>query len=201
LNPDEQGMKSEDSVLPHFECTKCGACCRDENLLVTVTGSDIIKIGAVLGLGPNEMLKALDFYTLSDGVTTPIGLERIPSIATERGLAYIALKKMADGDCIFLKENLCMIHPVRPLVCRSFPFTFDETDNQRTWGLSAKKEICPGLEIGPQVSISDIDEIAESILPDIQNYREFAEDWNVNQESPTVLDLLNAIFANPRFYR
>lgn len=200
MNPNEQGENSEDSILPHFECTKCGACCRDEYLLVTVTGSDIVKIGAVLGLGPNEILKALDFYIVSDGMTTPVGLERISSVATERGLAFMALKKMDNGDCIFLKEDLCMIHPVRPLVCRSFPFTFDESNGQRTWGLSAKKEICPGLGTGPQISETEIDEIAETILPDMQKYREFTEDWNANQDSPTVLDILKAIFADPQFY-
>ncbi|MHA1289761.1 MAG: YkgJ family cysteine cluster protein, partial [Candidatus Thorarchaeota archaeon] len=130
MNPNERGENSEDSVLPHFECTKCGACCRDEYLLVTVTGSDIVKIGAVLGLGPNEILKALDFHIVSDGMTTPVGLERMSSVATERGLAFMALKKMDNDDCIFLKEDLCMIHPVRPLVCKSFPFTFDESNGQ-----------------------------------------------------------------------
>ena len=200
MNPNERGENSEDSVLPHFECTKCGACCRDEYLLVTVTGSDIVKIGAVLGLGPNEILKALDFHIVSDGMTTPVGLERMSSVATERGLAFMALKKMDNDDCIFLKEDLCMIHPVRPLVCKSFPFSFDESNGQRTWGLSAKKEICPGLGIGPQISETEIDEIAETILPDMQKYREFTEDWNANQDSPTVLDLLKAIFADPQFY-
>ncbi|MGY5858218.1 MAG: YkgJ family cysteine cluster protein [Candidatus Thorarchaeota archaeon] len=200
MNSENKGTTLEHGVLPQFECTKCGACCRDENLLVTVTGSDIVKIGAVLGLGPNEILKALDFYIVSDGEITPVGLERVSSVATERGLAFMALKKMDNGDCIFLKEDLCMIHQVRPLVCRSFPFTFDESNDQRTWSLSAKKEICPGLGTGPQISETDIDEIAGTILPDIQIYKEFTEDWNTNQNSPTVLDLLNAIFSNPRFY-
>ena len=200
MNPKNKQTSLEDGVLPRFECTKCGACCRDEYLLVTVTGSDIAKIAAVLGFGPDEMLKALDFYIVSDGMTTPVGLERISSVATERGLAFMALKKMENGDCIFLKDDLCMIHPVRPLVCKSFPFTFDESKGQRNWGLSAKKEICPGLGTGSQVSETDINEIAETILPDIQIYKEFTEDWNANQDSPTVLDLMNAIFANPKFY-
>ena len=200
MNPTNKGATLEDGALPQFECTKCGACCRDEYLLVTVTGSDLVKISAILGLGPDEILKALDFYIVSDGMTTPIGLERISSVATEQGLAFMALKKMENGDCIFLKEDLCMIHPVRPLVCKSFPFTFDESESERTWGLSAKKEICPGLGTGPQITETDIDEIASTILPDIQIYREFTEEWNANQDSPTVRDLMIAIFDNPKFY-
>lgn len=200
MNPENNGATLEDGILPRFECTKCGACCRDEYLLVTVTGSDIVKISAVLGLGPDEILKALDFYIVSDGQTTPVGLERISSVATERGLAFMALKKMENGDCIFLKEDLCMIHPVRPLVCRSFPFVFTESEGQRNWGLSAKKEICPGLGTGPLISEDDIKELAESILPDMRIYKEFTEEWNENQTSPTVLELLKALLDDPRFY-
>jgi Fe-S-cluster containining protein len=200
LSPDTEVKESEDGNLPRFECTKCGACCRNEYLLVTVTGSDIVNIAAVLGLGPDELLKALDFYIVSDSVSTPVGLERIPSVATEQGLAFIALKKMENGDCIFLKEDLCMIHPVRPLVCRAFPFVFTESKGQRNWGLSAKKEICPGLGIGPRMSKATMDGIAETILPRIREYKEFTKEWNASQDSPKALNLLNTILSHPGFY-
>ncbi len=200
LNLTGHDKNKDETKLLRFECTKCGACCRDENLLVTVTGGDIVRIAAVLGLSPNEMLKSLDFYVVSNDESIPVGLERFPSVATESGLSYIALKKMENGECVFLKEHLCMIHPVRPVVCRSFPFVFDDSDGQRAWGLSAKKEICPGLGTGPQVSEIEIAELADSILPDIQIYREFAKEWNDNQISPTALDLLKTIISDTRFY-
>jgi len=201
LNPNEQEKNSEAGMLPHFECTKCGACCRDEHLLVTMTGNDIVKIAAVLGLGPDDMLKTLDFYIVTNGVSIPVGLERISSVATERGFAFMALKKMENGDCVFLKDNLCMIHPVRPLVCRSFPFVFNDSKGQRNWGLSAKKEICPGLGIGPQITEPEIEDLAETILPSIRFYKEFTEEWNEEQTSPTVLELITKILSDPRFYR
>jgi len=165
-----------------------------------VIGSDIAKIAAVLGLGPEDMTKALDFYIIADGESIPIGLEKIPAVATEQGLAFMAIKKMENGDCIFLKEDMCMIHPVRPLVCQSFPFVLNEVEGQRTWGLSAKKEICPGLGTGLQVSENEIDELASTILPQIQMYREFTEEWNATQINPTVLELLKAILSDKRFY-
>jgi Fe-S-cluster containining protein len=165
-----------------------------------VTGSDIIKIAAVLGLGPEDMLKALDFYIVNDGGTVPVGLERISSVATERGLAYMALKKMENGDCVFLKDDLCMIHPVRPLVCKSFPFVFTESKGQIAWGLTAKKEICPGLGIGPQISESEIEELAETVLPGMRVYRDFVEEWNKNQTSPSVFNLIKTILSEPKFY-
>ena len=200
LNLTGHKKKTEEEKLPRFECTKCGACCRDEFLIVTVTGSDIVRIAAVLGLSPNEMLKALDFYVVSDGESIPVGLERFPSVATEGGLSFISLKTMENSECVFLKDHLCMIHPVRPVVCRSFPFVFDESDGQRTWGLSAKKEICPGLGTGPEVSEIELEELADTILPDIQIYREFAKEWNDNQISPTALNLLKTIISDTRFY-
>jgi len=200
LNPTDHKKNTEEKELLRFECTKCGACCRDEFLLVTVTGSDIVKIAAVLGLGPDEMLKALDFYVMSNDQSTPVGLEKFPSVSTEGGLTFVALKKMENGECVFLKEDLCMIHPVRPVVCRSFPFVFDEADGHRTWGLSAKKEICPGLGTGPQVSEDEIDTLADTILPAIQTYKEFVKEWNENQISPSALEFLKAILSDTRFY-
>lgn len=200
LNITGNKKNTEEEKLPRFECTKCGACCRDENLIVTVTGSDIVRIAAVLELGPNEMLKALDFYVVSDNESIPVGLEKFPSVVTEGGLSFMALKKMENDECVFLKDQLCMIHPVRPVVCRSFPFVFDDSDGQRTWGLSAKKKICPGLRTGPQVSEIEIAELADSILPDIQTYREFTKEWNDNQISPTALNLLKTIISDTRFY-
>lgn len=200
MNPKDQGQSTEEESFPQFECTKCGACCRDEFLLVTVTGSDIVRIAAVLGLGAEEILNALDFYIVADSIDTPVGLEKTPSVSTEKGRAFMALKKMENGDCIFLKEDLCMIHPVRPVVCRSFPFVLDEKEGQRTWGLSAMKEICPGLGQGPLISEEAIDELANTILPDIQKYKEFTTKWNEGQSSPTVIELLKAILSDPKFY-
>jgi Fe-S-cluster containining protein len=145
-------------------------------------------------------MRALDFYILSDGVPTPVGLARIPSVRTEKGPAFIALKKMKNGDCIFLKDDLCMIHAMRPGVCRSFPFTFADSEDVRRWGLSAKKEICPGLGIGPQITEDEIDHLADSILPELKIFENFADDWNESQASPTALSLLDAILSDQRFY-
>jgi Fe-S-cluster containining protein len=146
-----------------FECTKCGACCREDSLLVTVTGRDI------------------------------------PPINTEQGLAYIALKKLENGDCVFLKDNLCMIHSIRPAVCMSFPFVFWGNDDEKTWGLSAMKEICPGLGCGPVVEILDLKELAVAVLEDLTLYKEFAEEWNRDEETPTAKRVIETILSDNRF--
>ena len=181
-----------------FECTKCGACCRESTLLVTVTGHDLARLSNGLGFGSREVIKALDFY-LTSGKKPPAGLRDIPSIRTEHGFAYIALKKMENGDCVFLKDNLCMIHPIRPGVCMSFPFVFKGDKAGTTWGLSAKKEICPGLGVGSEVKGEDLSELAASVLDDLSQFRSFAQEWNRDEQNPTASRLIDTILSDPRF--
>ncbi|TFG30800.1 YkgJ family cysteine cluster protein [Candidatus Thorarchaeota archaeon] len=195
LTPSTACSRSDESCLPRFECTRCGSCCRDRQILVTVTSNDIIRISKALELIPSEILRALDFYIVEPGTSPPVGLEKIPYITTERGQAYVALKKLENGDCIFLKDNECMIHPVRPRVCKSFPFVFNETDGKRSWGLSAKKEICPGLGKGVRISANELGSLAIEILQDFENYRKFADWWNSSSTSFTALAFIDEVFS------
>ena len=180
-----------------FECIKCGACCREETLLVTVTGRDLARISSILGLDSKELIRAVDFY-LESGITSREGLRDFPSLNTEKGPAYVVLKKLEDGDCVFLKDNLCMIHTIRPVVCKSFPFVFQDAGNHRKWGFSAMKNICPGLGSGPEVIGSELIELADTVLEDLILFIEFAEDWNTNSEL-TAQKLIEAILKDPRF--
>lgn len=181
-----------------FECTRCGACCREESLLVTVTGRDIYRISMGLDLSPNEVIRALDFY-LIEGDESPEGLRDIPAINTEKGPSYIALKKLENGDCLFLKDNLCMIHVIRPMVCMSFPFTFLEDGRNKTWGLSAKKSICPGLGSGPPVENTELRDMADAVLEDLAIYREFVAEWNKHEKKPTAKTIVKRILSDSRF--
>jgi Fe-S-cluster containining protein len=96
-------MNPKDNRI-QFECTKCGACCREDSLLVTVTGRDIAQMSMGLDLGSSELIRAFDFYLVSD-FESPVGLRDFPTINTEQGPAYVALRKMENGDCLFLKEK------------------------------------------------------------------------------------------------
>jgi len=180
-----------------FECTKCGACCRENSLLVTVTGRDIVRISMGLNLASSEIIRALDFY-LSAGNQSSQGLRDFPVVNTEKGLAYVALKKLENGDCVFLKDNLCMIHLIRPAVCMSFPFVFSKDEAGMSWGLSAMKHICPGLDSGPKVRDSDLRELAISVLEDLDIYNDFVNEWN-QEENPTAARLVETILDDPRF--
>ena len=120
------------------------------------------------------------------------------SLITEKGFAFVALNKLENGDCVFLKDDLCMIHTFRPIVCRSFPFVFQDAGDHRKWGLSAMKEICPGLGTGPKVVGSDLIDLADTVLEDLILFREFAEAWNDTQD-PSVQKLIESILSDTRF--
>ncbi len=182
-----------------FECQKCGACCRRQQLLITLNGRDIVRIARALGLESDNMLKIVDFMILPQGATRPEGLLGTPSAETERGPAVLALKKMRGGDCAFLENSLCLIHAARPSVCRSFPFVFRRDSEGTYWGLSAQKEICPGLDHGPEVEERQLSSLAAAVLDDMDAYAEFVNEWNEGEPSPTAQKLIAAILMDSRF--
>ena len=168
-------------------------------MLITLTGRDVARISHALELDSKAILKALDFYVVFDKQSIPFGLEQFPYVATENGSAYMALKKMEDGSCVFLKDDQCMIHTFRPGVCRAFPFTFSHSREGLMVGLSAKKQICPGLGKGEIVSESELEDTGLSILEDIQIFKEFTEDWNFHTSNPIVSALVEKIINDIRF--
>jgi len=167
---------------------------------VTVTGHDIVRLSFFLGISSSETLRALDFYVLPEGGSDPpVGMRDIPAVNTENGPAYIALRRMENNECIFLSDDLCMIHQFRPGVCRSFPFVFQEKGGETTWGLSAVKEICPGLGTGSEIGIDELEDISVPVLRELSLYREFVSEWNENQDNPSASLLIETILSDSRF--
>jgi Fe-S-cluster containining protein len=166
---------------------------------VTVTANDINRLSLSLGLSASEMLRALDFHVLPENDNAPLGMRGIPTVITEHGTAYIALRKIENGDCIFLSDDLCMIHQFRPGVCRSFPFVFHEKDGTTKWGLSAMREICPGLGTGPEITTGELEEVSSQIIRELSLYSDFATEWNENEVDPKASELIETILSDPRF--
>jgi len=168
-------------------------------LLVTVTGSDISRIASSLDLSAKEIVKALDFYIIASDEEIPEGLRNIPQVKTERGPAFVAIKKSENGDCVFLNEDLCMIHPIRPAACVSFPFFFNKGTDGMSWGLSALKEICPGIGVGSFVTESYLRETGLLVLENLEIYRQFAQEWNDEIETPTAIEFLRRVLSERKF--
>jgi Fe-S-cluster containining protein len=111
------------NLCPSFVCLKCGECCLGRG------GVYLDRLGVAdaarhLGLGFKE--------------TELTFLERDSS-----GLYRVGAYPGPAGSCLFLKDGLCLIHPVKPPVCRAWPwFRALVTDS---WAFREAQEACPGL--------------------------------------------------------
>jgi len=106
-----------------FACTRCGACCTGEPGIVYVSREESLEISSFLGL---------DF-----GVVTGRMLDPFRDGFTVR--------EAEDGRCIFY-ENGCVVYPVRPLQCSTFPFWFQNVRSQKAW--EQVRARCPGIGSG-----------------------------------------------------
>ncbi len=110
-----------------FQCINCGNCCTDKNTIVNVTYKDILSIKNGLKLDIDETLKILGFYVFENPPTDEeLKKMVVPPIKTENGLAFVGLLKNSIGSCIFRdnEKNRCKIYTLRPMFCRTFPFSF-----------------------------------------------------------------------------
>ncbi len=194
------GHPAAQSTDVKFECVYCGRCCSRADLLVTVTGSDIVTLAIGLGMSARDLFGILDFYVLDPDEPPPVGLRKTSAVMTEAGMSYIALKKTADGKCIFLENNLCSIYSLRPVSCRSFPLFFSVNSGDILWGLSSMSQICPGLGRGRPIEIQTITDLARHAVESHALYAEFAYEWNRSEHNPTAERLLSAILSDFRFH-
>lgn len=111
-----------------FECRMCGECCTGYGGTY-VTEKDINAIAEYKNIDIEQFKKK--YCSLSGGK---------PLLATG-----------SDGKCIFF-DKLCTIHPVKPRMCREWPFIPGVVRNPGNWDLMASA--CAGIKTG--VSHSDI---------------------------------------------
>jgi Fe-S-cluster containining protein len=104
---------------PVFSCRQCGECCRGERgILVTLVEHE--AMAAFLGLSPED-------FAAQYLVATSLG----PQLASR------------DGVCILQSGGLCGVHPVKPRICREWPFL--QALLQHADEFEAAKGACPGL--------------------------------------------------------
>ncbi|MEJ2281485.1 MAG: YkgJ family cysteine cluster protein [Candidatus Bathyarchaeota archaeon] len=111
----------------NFECSHCGKCCGDTEEKIRhilLLKSDIDRISK------ETLLNYTEFAEKSTG-TEPYIYE---------------LKKTKSGSCFFLKNNLCIIYEIRPLICRFYPFPLENLGNNKHAFSFTKK--CPGIGKG-----------------------------------------------------
>ena len=103
-----------------FECRQCGKCCNGYGGTY-LTASDIERISGYIGGDP---VKFTDQFCSLSG-NQPL------------------LAQRDDGYCIFW-DRLCTIHPVKPLMCRKWPFLESILIDSANWPVMA--DTCPGIK-------------------------------------------------------
>lgn len=105
-----------------FKCRKCGDCCRGYGGTY-VTGNDITAISDYIGISSDRFIK--EFCAFSG--SRPL------------------LSQKADGYCVFW-DKVCTIHPVKPRMCKSWPFIPAVLADPSNWNIMAGS--CPGIQTG-----------------------------------------------------
>ncbi|MHB9073273.1 MAG: YkgJ family cysteine cluster protein [Desulfobaccales bacterium] len=114
---------------PVFQCQQCGDCCSGRGGIF-VKPQEVEEMAALLSLPVEEFCR----------------------LYVEASAMGPRLAIADNGFCVFLMEgNLCQVHPVKPFICRQWPFLPillldpDELEHAKT--------ACPG--INPACSHAD----------------------------------------------
>jgi Fe-S-cluster containining protein len=125
----------------YFECVQCGNCCAGPAAgYIWVTRPEIKLIADFLRITAKELRKK---YIRRVGLRTTI------------------IEHNETRDCIFLQQTgggkKCIIYPVRPAQCRTWPFWTDNLKDPAAWGKTSRK--CPGINRGRLYCLDEIQEI------------------------------------------
>jgi len=104
-----------------WRCTLCGQCCK--RYTPFVLPDDVERIGE------STRWPISRFVTLYRATDFDEPLEEADErylFRTKRGSLVMCLSRarLPDGDiaCVFLRDNMCLVHPFRPFICRQYPF-------------------------------------------------------------------------------
>jgi len=173
-----------------FECERCGACCKDQKTIVNVTYDDIRRIRDALDLNLEELNHILAFYVFEEEMDEEDRKKMVVSpVETEKGLAFVGLRKKHDGVCYFYdeKNKKCRIYKARPAFCRTFPFSFEvieESDETLSSDIKIKytekgKQYCPGIVEGhPKIDRQKWLKRGKKTIEELNKNYHIMEKWN-----------------------
>ena len=122
-----------------FECRQCGGCCTGDPGIVYADKNEAARMAEYLGI------------TFSAFVDTYLYPMR----------AGYGVKEHSDGRCFFY-DGGCIIYPVRPHQCRTYPFWFENLRSVKRW--KRVSEACPGIGCGALYSKEKILKIIHSTM-------------------------------------
>ena len=114
-------MDSKSTCLPSdiFTCKMCGECCLGYGGTY-VTEADIRNISRYINEDPAQFIE---------------------KYCDRSGTRYV-LTRGEDGRCIFYNK-LCTIHPVKPKMCKAWPFIESVLIDIKNWKIMGS--MCPGI--------------------------------------------------------
>jgi len=115
-------------VNVRFSCNQCGICCGDTK---QKTRHILVLEAEVNNISSQTSLDRTDFSF---------------QIVDKSPFVY-EMKKTNEGNCVFLKENQCMIYQIRPLICEFYPFELKFNNNKQLHVFDFTFE-CPGIGQG-----------------------------------------------------
>ena len=115
-----------------FSCRRCGDCCRGAPGYVWIDEHEIDAAARFLEISVRRFHKR--YIRSVDG--------------------RYSLIEYPNGDCIFYDDG-CVIYPVRPVQCWTFPFWPEYMQSSETWSLAALR--CPAVGKGNLRSCEEID--------------------------------------------
>lgn len=192
-----------------FICTRCGNCCSDKNTIVNLTYFDILRIKNGLNLDVEEILEVIGFYIFDKETISENHKMVVSPIETEKGLAFIGLRKKDSGFCYFYNdsEKKCRIYDLRPMFCKTFPFSFNLIYNKfdktrakiKMFYTEKAKQYCPGIGVdAPPINEDQWIELGKKAIEELNNNEILIEQWNKNVKLgriiPTVRNFLLNIF-------
>lgn len=104
-----------------FQCKRCGACCRHIAESVPLESLDVYRIA--------KHLKEKGKVSCVDDV-----LEKYAEsvLLDEYGYMTFVLKTIgSEAACIFLKNDRCSIHEVKPRACRTYPIEISPGEQEK----------------------------------------------------------------------
>lgn len=94
-----------------FKCSKCGECCR------RISDENSSSKGLPIFEWEVEQIKKLANLN-----NIKINIEPIDLVLDKKSGKYFCTGYVLTQEpCVFLKDNKCLIHKDRPIVCRAFP--------------------------------------------------------------------------------
>jgi Fe-S-cluster containining protein len=138
-----------------FQCTKCVICCGD-------TKEKTRRI----------LLLTAEAEQIATATSQPIASFAV-KIEGKAPYSHEMKKMRENGKCVFLENNSCIIYPLRPLICRFYPFELKMAANRRYKFLCTNE--CPSIGKGKALSKNYFEELFQMARTKTKRHRRHSE--------------------------